>query len=144
MGGEGNRTASTRADVDGFLARVPNAGRRADALALEAIFRRVTGFAPVLWGAGIVGYGRYHYRYASGREGDAPATGFSPRAANMVVYVMPGYTDFDAILARLGPHRKGKSCLYFNRLSAIDAEVLALLIRAGLADLATHWPVQPS
>jgi Domain of unknown function (DU1801) len=91
----------------------------------------------------MVGFGRYEYRYDSGHGGDSLATGFSPRKAELSVYIMPGYADFSGILARLGPHRTGKSCLYVRRLAAVDEGVLRELIRAGLADLARRWPVHP-
>lgn len=97
-----------------------------------------------MWGEAIVGYGRYHYRYKSGREGDFLATGFAPRKSALSIYIMPGYADFGDILARLGKHKTGKSCLYVNKLADIDLEVLADLIRAGLCDLATHWSVEPT
>lgn len=92
----------------------------------------------------MIGYGAYHYVYDSGREGDFLATGFSPRKTNLVVYIMPGYADFGDILARLGKHKLGKSCLYINKLADIDESVLEELIRAGLDDLASRWPVSPS
>ncbi len=97
-----------------------------------------------MWGPSIVGYGRYHYRYKSGREGDFLATGFSPRKAALSIYIMPGYADFGDILSRLGKHKLGKSCLYVNKLADIDLDVLAELIRAGLEDLEKHWPVEPT
>ena len=103
----------------------------------------VTGFDPVMWGPSIIGYGRYHYTYASGREGDFLATGFSPRAREFSIYIMPGYADFGTILDRLGKHRTGKSCLYVKRLSDVDTGVLAELIEAGLRDLAKHWDIHP-
>ena len=81
---------------------------------------------------------------ATGREGDFLATGFSPRKANFSIYIMPGYADFGDLMARLGKHKTGKSCLYVNKLADIDTEVLAELIRAGLRDLARHWPVEPT
>jgi hypothetical protein len=118
--------------------------RRADAAMLMALFQRVTGWAPQLWGPAIVGFGRYEYRYESGHSGEAPATGFSPRKPELVIYILPGYADFGPHLARLGPHRIGKSCLYLKRLDRIDLGVLEELIRAGLADLATRWPLQPA
>ena len=139
-----NKTRATPEDVTAFLESVEHPTRRADGLALDQLFRRITGFEPVMWGPSIVGYGRYHYRYASGRTGDFLATGFSPRKGNMSVYILPGYTDFQPILDRLGKHKKGKSCLYINKLSDIDAEVLAELVTAGLKDLNTRWPVQPT
>lgn len=138
-----NKTQATSASVADFIASVEHSVRRADAEALDTLFREVTGFAPVMWGPSIIGYGRYHYRYASGREGDFLATGFSPRKANLSIYIMPGYGNFDTIMARLGKHKTGRSCLYVNKLADIDMGVLAELIRAGLCDLDSHWPVQP-
>ncbi len=128
-------------DAAAFLVAVEPEARRVEALALDALFRRVTGWEPVLWGAGLVGYGRYRYRYESGREGEALATGFAPRAKEHSVYIMPGYADHGAILLRLEPHRMGKSCLYLRRLSEIDMGVLEELVRAGLEDLRGKWPV---
>ena len=138
------KTEFTDVAVAEYLGRVEPDRRREDALQLDKIFRKATGFTPRMWGPSIVGYGRYHYRYASGREGDAPATGFSPRKANLVIYIMPGYADFSGILARLGKHKFGKSCLYINKLDDIDLAVLDELIAAGLANLGTFWPVMPS
>jgi hypothetical protein len=129
-------------EVADFLAQVTPERRRTEALRLDAIFREETGFAPRLWPASILGYGRYHYRYASGREGSHLATGFSPRKAALVIYIMPGYADFGDLLARLGKHRKGKACLYVNRLEAVDEAALRALIRAGLEDLGRRWAVE--
>ena len=137
-----NVTVMTDASVEAFIAGVPHEGRREDALVLDRLFRRVTGFEPRIWGTSLIGYGWYHYRYDSGREGEFLATGFSPRKANMSIYILPGYAEFGPILDRLGPHKTGKSCLYLGRLSKIDLDVLAELIRAGLDDLGTRWPVQ--
>jgi hypothetical protein len=138
-----NKTQATEADVTAFLEAVEHPTRRADGLALDRLFRDVTGFSPRMWGPTMVGYGRYHYTYATGREGDFLATGFSPRKANLSIYIMPGYADFGPLLERLGKHKKGKSCLYVTKLSDIDTGVLEELIRAGLKDLAGHWPVHP-
>ena len=140
----GNKTVETAASVEAFLAGVEPKQRAEDAVALEAFFRDVTGFEPRMWGESIVGYGRYHYVYKSGREGDFLATGFAPRKAQLSIYIMPGYADFGEILSRLGKHKIGKSCLYVNKLADIDMDVLAELVRAGLRDLATHWPVEPT
>jgi hypothetical protein len=139
-----NKTTVTDVAVDEYLSQVEPERRRVDAQRLDQIFREVSGFAPRMWGPSIVGYGRYHYRYESGREGDFLATGFAPRKANLVIYIMPGYTDFSAILARLGKHKIGKSCLYINKLDDIDLDVLKELIAAGIEDLGRHWPVEPS
>ena len=140
----GNKTVATSEDVQDFLRQVEPEGRRADGLRLNEIFQQVTGFAPRMWGPSIVGYGEYHYTYDSGREGDFLATGFSPRKANLSIYIMPGYADFGPILDRLGKHKMGKSCLYINKLADVDEDVLAELIRAGLADLDAKWPVKPT
>lgn len=137
-------TVPSDVPVAEFLAGVEPARRREDALVLDCLFREVTGWRPVIWGASMVGYGRYAYTYASGHSGQSLATGFAPRKAKMVVYIMPGYTDYSAILSRLGPHKLGKSCLYLGALSKVDPDVLAELIRAGLRDLAGHWPVEAS
>lgn len=136
-----NKTTETETSPTDFLQALPDP-KRDDALALDKIFRRVSGFEPRMWGASIVGYGRYHYRYASGREGDFLATGFAPRAHGFSVYVMPGYADFEDILARIGKHKMGKSCLEFRRLANIDQDVLAELIGAGLERLKTMWTVE--
>ena len=116
--------------------------RHAEARALDALFQEATGFGPQIWTGGIVGYGAYDYTYASGRTGTWMATGFAPRKARISVYIMPGYSDFGPILDRLGPHAKGKSCLYITRLARIETDVLKELIQAGLDDLGTRWPVR--
>lgn len=139
-----NKTKATDVDVEDFLAAVEPAQRRADGVALDRLFREVSGFAPRMWGSTMIGYGRYHYVYESGREGDSLATGFSPRKSALVLYIMPGYADYSAILQDLGKHRLGKSCLYLNSLKGIDMDVLARLIRTGLDDLDRKWPVQPA
>lgn len=138
-----NKTVPTDQSVKDFLNSVQSERRAEEARALDELFRATTGFDPVMWGPSMIGYGRYHYRYASGREGDFLATGFSPRKSALVIYIMPGYADFGGILARLGKHKLGKSCLYVNKLADIDMQVLSELIRAGLDDLGRIWPVEP-
>lgn len=139
-----NKTTATAASVADFLAAVEPEKKRQDAETLDGLFRRVTGYQPRMWGPTIVGYGQYHYRYATGREGDFLATGFSPRKANLSIYIMPGYADFGGLLSRLGKHKTGKSCLYVNKLADIDLQVLEELIAAGLRDLNSRWPVEPT
>ena len=139
-----NKTQPTEMDIATFIAGVEPARRREDAARLDQIFREETGFNPVMWGPSIIGYGRYHYKYKSGREGDFLATGFSPRKASLSIYIMPGYADFGDIMDRLGKHKTGRSCLYVNKLADIDEAVLRELIRAGLRDLNSHWPVEPT
>lgn len=137
-----NKTRPSDEDVEHFLANVEPQRRREDAQALAKIFAEETGFEPVLWN-NMVGYGRYHYVYESGREGEMFATGFAPRKSNLVIYILPGYADFGPLLERLGKHRKGKSCLYLNKLADIDTDVLRELIRAGLQDLGSRWTIEP-
>lgn len=131
-------------EVDAFLNAVVPERRNREGHALNALFQEVTGWQPRFYKGGMVGYGRYDYTYASGRSGSFFATGFAPRKAKLSIYIMPGYADFGEILGRLGKHKIGKSCLYLNKLEDADLDVLAELIRAGLADLATRWPVQPT
>ena len=139
-----NKTQATKVAVSDFIAAVENPTRRADAQVLDQLFRKVTGWEPQMWGPSLIGYGRYDYTYESGRAGQFLATGFSPRKANLVLYIMPGYTDFAPIMARLGKHKRGKSCLYINKLADVDLEVVAELVKAGLDDLRKHWPVSGS
>ena len=139
-----NKTQPTGASVDAYLAQVEPPRRREDAIWLDQVFRDVTGWAPQMWGPSIIGYGRYDYTYQSGRSGSFLATGFAPRKAKLSIYIMPGYADFGGILARLGKHKIGKSCLYLNKLEDADEAVLTELIRAGLEDLATRWPIHPT
>ncbi len=139
----GHKSAPTTTDPIGFLNTIAPARRQEDGRRLLAFFAETTGFIPVMWGPSIIGFGRYHYRYASGREGDFLATGFSPRKASLSIYIMPGYQDYSQILSRLGKHRLGKSCLYVNKLADIDMDVLAELVRAGLRDLDNMWKVHP-
>lgn len=137
-----NKTVANAENPRDFLMRVEHPTRRADGLALLDLFAEVSGFEPVMWGPSIIGYGRYHYKYDSGREGDFLATGFSPRKANLSIYIMPGYQDYSDIMDRLGKHKLGKSCLYVNKLADIDLDVLRELVRTGLDDLNKIWPVE--
>ncbi|MET8348709.1 MULTISPECIES: DUF1801 domain-containing protein [unclassified Micromonospora] len=122
-------TAPTEVSVDDFLAAVPDERRRADAGRLRALMGEVTGEPAVLWGPSIVGFGSYHYTYDSGRTGDAPLVGFSPRKQHLVVYLVGGFEDrYGPILERLGPHRTGKGCLYLKRLDTVDESALRELI----------------
>lgn len=129
------------AAVHKFIDGVTHEGRRADAHELLELMQTVTGEAPVMWGPSIIGFGRYHYEYDSGREGDAPLVGFSPRKANMVVYIMPGFGAFDGLLAKLGKHKLGKSCLYLGRLKTVDTDVLGKLTRAAVTHMRKKYGV---
>lgn len=122
-------TAPTGQPVEEFLAAVPNASRRVDAGRLIALMREVTGEEPVMWGPSIIGFGRYHYRYNSGHEGDSALASFSPRKQHLVVYLVGGFEDRHAsVLARLGLHKTGKGCLYLKNLDDVDLAVLRELI----------------
>jgi Domain of unknown function (DU1801). len=135
------KTQPTGADVAAFLQGVPHPVRRADGLVLDALFRKVTGWAPQMWGPSLVGYGRYHYVYASGREGEFLATGFSPRKAALSLYIMPGYDTMEDLRARLGKHKTGKACLYITKLADVDIAVVEEIIRRGLDRLSARYPV---
>jgi hypothetical protein len=136
-----NRTSPTEADVAGFIDGIRHPTRREDARALDAMFRRVTGWEPRMWGPMIVGYGAFRYRYASGREGEYLATGFAPLTSRLSLYITPGYADMTDLLDRLGKHKSGKACLYINKLADVDLEVLESIVRRGLHDLRERWPV---
>ena len=127
------KTKATAVDPTDFIAGVEPAPKREDAEVLDAMFRRVTGETPRMWGPSIIGYGSYHYRYASGHEGDAPRVGFSPRKAKHSLYLLGCGGEgedarFEALLARLGKHSRGAGCLYVNKLADIDLGVLEQMI----------------
>lgn len=127
-----NITRETDASVEAFLQGVEHAGRREDAFALLELMRRVTGVEPKMWGPSIIGFGKYHYRYDSGREGDMLRVGFSPRKANLALYFTAKGDRFRELLPRLGKHKMGGSCLYVTRLANVDPGVLEELV-------ATSW-----
>jgi hypothetical protein len=119
----------TGASVEGFLARVPDGQRREDARRLCAMMQQITGEPPAMWGPGIIGFGTYHYRYASGHEGDSALASFSPRSQHLVIYLVGQFeTRYQSVLARLGPHKTGKGCLYVKRLDDVDQDALRELI----------------
>lgn len=125
------KTRATAEPVDGFLAQQP-AERRADCEAIVAIMRDATGEPPVLWGASIVGFGRYAATRSDGKRYDWPLIGFSPRKNDLTLYLTPGAQRYEALLARLGKHRTGKACLYLKRLADVDMEVLRELVQASV------------
>jgi Domain of unknown function (DU1801) len=140
------KTKVSDADVSAFVASVDNPVRRADAETLLDLFQEVTGMEPKMWGPSIIGYGSYHYKYDSGREGDWCRAGFSPRKANLSVYLMGGYcnpdtqTQVDALRARLGKHKVGASCLYITKLVDVDIEALKDLIAFDLSWMDSKYP----
>jgi len=122
------KTQPTRASVTEFVAGIDDRQQRADARRVAAMMRRATGKRAKMWGPSIVGYGSYHYKYASGRDGDFMITGFSPRKQALTVYIMPGFSGFKKLLEKLGKYKTGKSCLYIKRLSDVDETILEKLI----------------
>ena len=139
-----NNTKPTQTSVADFIAAIEHPTRKADALVLDAMFRRITGWQPRMWGPTIIGYGSYAYTYESGHSGTSLATGFSPRKANQVLYIMPGYQEFGPLLDRLGKHKLGKACLYINKLTDVDLQIVEEIVRAGIDDLGTRWTISPT
>jgi uncharacterized protein DUF1801 len=132
------KTKPTEHSVTEFLNRIPDAQRREDCFAVAKIMQEITGSKPKMWGPSIVGFGSYHYKYDSGREGDWPVTGFSPRKQDLTLYVMMGFEKHKALMKDLGKHRTAKSCLYIKRLSDIHVPTLKKLIKASVKDLAAY------
>jgi hypothetical protein len=126
------KTRPTDQDVELFLDRIPDAQQRHDSCTIAEIMREITGADPIIWGDSIVGFGSYHYRYASGREGDWPLTGFSPRKQNLTLYLCYGFDQHSELLQRLGKYKVGKACLYLKRLSDVDRTALHELIERSV------------
>ena len=124
-----NKTRPTESDVVDFLNNVEHKTRRQDGLTLLEMMKEITEEDAVMWGTSIVGFGSYHYKYESGREGDMPLVGFSPRKQSMTVYIMPGFDAYETLLGELGKHKIGRSCLYINKLADVDESVLRRLIK---------------
>ena len=138
------KTKPTEVTPESFIEAVDHPGKREDGKVLDALFRKVTGEAPKMWGPTIVGYGQYHYRYDSGHEGDICRVGFSPRKAKHSLYLMCGSpkeeAQFAPLLARLGKYSRGKGCLYVNKLADIDLEVLEQMIAMSWQRSFENWP----
>ena len=122
------KTKQNDASVKDFLNAVEHPVKKADSFRLLELMTEVTGVAPTMWGDSIVGFDTYHYVYASGREGDWPIVGFSPRKQNISLYIMPGFNNFGPLLEKLGKHKVSKACLYINKLADVDEVVLKELI----------------
>ncbi len=135
-----NKTQPTDADVEAFLNAVDNERKRADSFAILKMMKEVTGEEPVMWGPSIVGFGSVHYKYASGREGDMGLTGFSPRKANLTLYITDGFDKYGDLLARLGKHKTSVSCLYINKLADVDQDVLRELVRRSVEHMRATNP----
>ena len=123
-----NKTKATKVSVTAFINSIDDKQKRADVRKVAAMMRKATGKRAKMWGSSIVGYGTYHYKYESGREGDFMVSGFSPRKQALTVYIMAGFKEFEALMKKLGKYKTGKSCLYIKRLSDVDEKVLERLI----------------
>jgi hypothetical protein len=134
-----NKTKPTKQNVAAFIDALTDPARRAEAKALiklmQSLMQSATGEKPKMWGPSIIGFGSYHYKYDSGREGDMPLIGFSPRKAAIVLYNMTGFSDSEALLAKLGRHTTGKGCLYIKRLADVDQKVLEALTAKSVASM---------
>ena len=137
-----NTTAENHGSVEDFIAAIEDPRRQAEARVLDEMMRGVTRREPKMWGSTIVGYGKYHYRYESGREGEFMITGWSPRKANLTVYVMEGFTAHEPLMAELGPHKTGKSCLYIRDLEKVDLKVLKRIVRASVAAMRKKYKTE--
>ena len=137
------KTKPTEVTPESFIEAVDHPGKRADGKVLDALFRKVTGLEPRMWGPTIVGYGQYHYRYDSGHEGDICRVGFSPRKAKHSLYLLGcGGEDgeMESLLARLGKHSRGKGCLYVNKLADIDLGVLEEMVERSWSQSFADYP----
>ncbi len=136
----GMKTKATGASVSAFLRAVTDERRRKDCQTVLEMMKQATGEAPKMWGASIVGFGQYRYEYASGRTGEWPITGFSPRKNELSIYIMPGFEGARGLMAKLGKHKTGKSCLYVKRLEDVDQGVLRRLIEASVREMRKRYP----
>lgn len=130
----------TTASVNGFIAAIENEQRRKDAQTALRLMKKWTGLTPKMWGPSIIGFGSYHYKYESGREGDMCMTGFSPRSSALVFYIIGGVPEADPLFRKLGKHRLGKSCLYINKLSDADVSALEAIVKQSLAYMRRTYP----
>lgn len=129
------KTEATGQSVTYYLACLEPDRKREDAMAINAMMRRVTGEVPKMWNNSIIGFGKTHYRYDTGRDDEWFLVGFAPRKANLVLYVMPQFKQCDALLKKLGKHRKGKSCFYINKLADVDTDVLEKIVTLSVAHM---------
>lgn len=135
-----NKTKPTKVSVSAFIDALTDQTRRSDARALVKLMQSAAGEKPTMWGPSIIGFGSYHYTYESGREGDMPLIGFSPRKAATVLYGMIGFSGSEALLAKLGKHTTGKGCLYIKKLADVDQQVLEALAAKSVAARRAKYP----
>ncbi len=137
------KTKKNAASVSGFIAAIKDKGRREDAQRLLKIFKQATGLKPAMWGTSIIGFGSYHYKSErSAQEGDWPLTGFSPRKANLTIYIMPGFKNYGPLLKKLGKHKTSVGCLYINKLADVDKKALGALIKRSCSDMKRTYEVR--
>ncbi|TLU62022.1 DUF1801 domain-containing protein [Thalassotalea litorea] len=136
-----NKTQPTNLDPDTLIAAIEHPVKRQDSEQLLQIFSDITKQKPKLWGTSIIGFGQYHYRYDSGREGDFLRAGFSPRKQNIALYIILGFSQYQSLMAQLGKHKVGKSCLYINKLADINLDILKQLIKLSYQDMELKYPV---
>ncbi len=136
------KTKPTAVSVESHVAAIAGEEQRNDARTLVAIMQRVTGEEPRMWGPSIVGFGSYHYKYASGHEGDSALAGFAVRKAEFAVYIVAGFEGHEGLLAKLGRHKTAKACRYIRRLSDVDPKVLEALIGESVAEMKRRHPSQ--
>jgi hypothetical protein len=134
------KTKKNKASVSKFINSIEDDQKRKDSKEIIKIIKDLTGEKPVMWGPSIVGFGSYHYKYASGQEGDWMITGFSPRKQNLTIYIMPGYDLSQDLLDKLGPHKTGKSCLYIKKLEDVHLPTLKKLILRGYKEMKKKNP----
>ncbi len=134
------KTTETDKDVIAFIEKVENQVKREDSFELLSLFSKATGFEPKMWGPTIIGFGTYHYKYASGHEGDAPLAAFSPRKDSIVFYFEPEFSTREALLAKLGKHKLGKSCVYVKKLADIDLKIAETMITDSIAHTKSVYP----
>lgn len=134
------KTKKTTRSVPAFLKSIKDEQVRADCQTLVAMMQAATGWKPQLWGTGLVGFGSYHYVYASGREGDWPVTAFAARKQNLTVYIMPGFAEYQDLLAKLGPHKTAVSCLYIKRLSDVHLPTLKKIVAGSVKQMKKRYP----
>ncbi len=130
-----NKTKATKASVEGYLSRIEDEARRKDCGALARLMTKATKQRPKMWGTSIVGFGSYHYKYESGREGDSCLTGFSSRKGAISVYLLASFPGHDELLARLGKYKMAKACLYIHKLSDVDLKTLEALVAGSVKEV---------
>ncbi len=135
-----NKTTETNQSVTVFINMISDEVKRRDCFRLLEIFKTHTGFEPKMWGPSIIGFGKYHYKYESGHEGDAPVTGFSPRSTAIVLYLSAKFEKRDELLKKFGKHKTGKACIYIKKLDELNPEILGQMISNSVKEIRKRYP----